>query len=120
MAVKVFVLSFHSKYALQVHSAIGNCAIDMLATIPMALCGLLRCIKYSLRFYFHVNFRFHVRFHDRFPCLFLFPYPFLCSCLFKYGATKIYFRHGNLSINFQGLYEVARKLKQPFDKRYDG
>ncbi len=34
----------------------------MLATILTALEGLLRRIKYSLRFHFHVCFLFHVRF----------------------------------------------------------
>jgi hypothetical protein len=38
--------------------------------------------------------------------------PFLCPCQFKYGAMNIYVQHGNHSINFQGLYEVARKLKE--------
>ncbi len=32
---------------------------------------------------------------------------------------NIYVRHGNYSINFQGQYEVVRKLKEPFYKRDD-
>jgi hypothetical protein len=32
---------------------------------------------------------------------------------------NIYVRHGNYSINFQGQYEVARKLKGPYYKRDD-
>jgi hypothetical protein len=32
---------------------------------------------------------------------------------------NIYVRHGNYSINFQGQYEVAQKLKGPFYKRDD-
>jgi hypothetical protein len=32
---------------------------------------------------------------------------------------NIYVRHGNYSINFQGQYEVARKLKGPSYKRDD-
>jgi hypothetical protein len=37
--------------------------------------------------------------------------------LFKYGAMNVYGRHGNYSVNFQGSYEVARKLKGPLIKR---
>jgi hypothetical protein len=32
---------------------------------------------------------------------------------FKYGAMNIYGRHGNYIVDFQGSYEVARKLKGP-------
>jgi thiamine phosphate synthase YjbQ (UPF0047 family) len=31
----------------------------------------------------------------------------------KDGATNIFVRHSNYSVNFQGPYEVARKLKGP-------
>jgi hypothetical protein len=33
---------------------------------------------------------------------------------------NIHVRHGYHSINFQGLYEVAQKLKEPLYKRDDG
>ncbi len=36
------------------------------------------------------------------------------TAIFSIGAMNIYVRHGNYSINFQGQYEVARKLKGPF------
>jgi hypothetical protein len=35
------------------------------------------------------------------------------SVSIKYGATNIFVRHGNYSVNFQGSYEVAWKLKGP-------
>ncbi len=35
------------------------------------------------------------------------------SVSIKYGATNIFVRRGNYSVNFQGPYEVARKLKGP-------
>jgi hypothetical protein len=41
------------------------------------------------------------------------------SCQFKYGVMNIYVRHDNYSINFQGQYEMAWKLKGPFYKRDD-
>ncbi len=35
------------------------------------------------------------------------------SVSIKYGATNIFVRCGNYSVNFQGPYEVARKVKEP-------
>jgi hypothetical protein len=42
------------------------------------------------------------------------------SVSIKYGAMNIYVQNGNHSINLQGLYKVARKLKGPVHKRDDG
>jgi hypothetical protein len=38
------------------------------------------------------------------------------SVSIKYGATNSFVRRGNYSVNFQGLYEVARKLKGPLTR----
>jgi hypothetical protein len=35
------------------------------------------------------------------------------SVSIKFGATNISVRHGNYTVNFQGPYEVAWKLKGP-------
>jgi hypothetical protein len=36
------------------------------------------------------------------------------SVSIKYGAKNIFVRHANYSVNFQGPFEVAWKLKGPF------
>ncbi len=35
------------------------------------------------------------------------------SVSIKYGATNIFVRRGNYSVNFQGPYKVAWKIKRP-------
>ncbi len=67
------------------------------------------------------------------PCLCLCPCPSPCSVSVsvsfsvslsvsvnvsvstKYGATNIFVRRGNYSVNFQGPYEVAWKIKRPLN-----
>ncbi len=47
------------------------------------------------------------------PCLFPCPVSVNESVSIKYGATNIFLWRGNYSVNFQGPYEVAQKLKGP-------
>ncbi len=73
----------------------------------------------------HVRVRVHVHIcvlsvSVSVSCLILFAGLFLCPCQFKYAAMKIHVRHGNYSIDFQGPYEVAPKLKRILYMRDDG
>jgi hypothetical protein len=93
----------------------------------MALQGQLRRMKYLAKvrqFHVHVRFRGHV--HVRVLLVSVSASMSISVSMsvsvsismsvlfpFKYGAMNIYGRQGNYIDNFQGSYEVARKLKGP-------
>ncbi len=97
----------------------------------MALSGQLRCMKYLAnfcQFYVRVSGHVHIRVLSvsvsvpmsvsvsmSFSVSMSVSISMSVSVLFqfKYGAMNIYGRQGNYIFDFQGSYEVARKLKGP-------
>jgi hypothetical protein len=114
---------FDYEVALQLYSAIGNCAV----IFQRHSMGQLRHMKYLAKvrqFHDHVHVRGHVHvlvlsvsvsvsMPVSISMSVSVSMSILVLLLFKYGAMNIYGRHSDYIVDSQGSYEVARKLKGP-------
>ncbi len=96
--------SSHLEVAIQVHSAVGTCAVmchrysnSMSMSLSMSL-----SMSVSISVSVFVSVSLSVSVNE--------------SVSIKYGATNIFVRCGNYLVSFQGPYEVARKLKGPLTR----